>query len=398
MLDAAAPGDRIELAPDTYHGDLVIRKPVTLVGNGALVHGTGTGTVLTIRADEVVVEDLSIAHSAPGPVGSPAGIEIRGDDVIVRDVQVGDSYLGIAVYRSTDVSLERVRLEGRTSDGLGDVEHHVASNTSGGSYGRADMAEGRGDGIALVNSEKGLVSDSIVTGARDGIYLSFAKDVLLDGNRVDSGRYGVHSMYAEHLTLSSSTLENNVAGAVLMYGSDALVLGNHLSFNSSASTGFGLLAKDVTEIEVAKNVITHNRVGLHIEGPAGADLHEQRYVLNTVGLNAIGVALVPSAAATLSGNSFVENHLQVVPVGGQAAASVRWDEHGAGNYWSDYRGFDRGGDGVGDVAHRQLGVNSRTLEDNPALFALVGSPALNLTGPRSSAGPRTLEASWTSSR
>ena len=374
MLDSSSAGATIELAGASFHGSFRITKPVTILGDGATLHGDGTGTVLDIRADDVVIEGLAVARSARGPLGSPAGIDVRGDRVTLRNVSVSDSYLGIAIYGSRDVTLESVEVLGRTSGALGQVDHATGSHEGGS---RQDMTEGRGDGIAIINSQNVLVRDASIVDTRDGIYLSFSSHVMLDGNSVSRGRYGIHSMYSKDLTVASSELNDGIAGAVLMYGRGVTVFDNEMRRNSSPSTGFGLLVKDVADVEVAKNVIEGNRIGLHVEGPPESDIDAQRLVLNTVAMNGIGVAVLPSARARFSGNSFVENNLQAQVVGGDSAPNVIWNEHGAGNYWSDYTGFDRGTDGVGDMAYRQSGVTSRLLEENPSLHALVGSPALS---------------------
>jgi nitrous oxidase accessory protein len=379
LVDETAPAGHLELDPLTYHGSVVITKPLTIVGNGAILHGDGTGSVLTIEADDVRVTDVAVANSAPGPVGSPAGIEVSGKRIELQNLSVSESYVGVSVNHSNGVTLDGVLVEGRGQADLGDVDHALEESTHHRSYGRDDMPEGRGDGISILNSKRVSVRNSSVIAARDGVYLSFVSDVMLDGNEIRNGRYAIHSMYSRHVTLASNELRSNVAGIVLMYGGPMMVIDNHLAFNRSASTGFGLLVKDVAGIEAAKNVIQGNRIGVQVEGPAGASAKEQRFVLNTIALNGVGTAVLPSAAATFTGNSFVENHIQVVPVGGQVAEDVRWVDGGAGNYWSGYRGFDRQGDGVGDVPHRESGITARLLAENPSLYALLGSPALNLT-------------------
>lgn len=375
-LERVPRGSHVVLEPGTYLGSFEITRPLTLVGEGATLRGDGSGTVLTISANDVHIEELVVAHSSPGPVGSPSGIAVRGDDVSLTGVSVTDSYIGISVQGADGVHIEDVTVTGRGGGDLGDTEHAVSGSSAPGA--REDMAEGRGDGISLVNSRNVLVRGSSVTATRDGVYLSFAKHVMLDGNVIADGRYGLHSMYSEDLTVASNRLSNNVAGLVMMYGGRVFVIDNHLVDNTSASTGFGLLIKDVATLEAAKNVIEGNRVGIQVEGPPGAAPEDQRFVLNTIALNGVGVAVLPSAIATFSGNSFVENHVQVVPLGGKSAPRVNWAEHGAGNYWSDYRGLDEGDDGVGDTPHRESGLTSKLLDENPGLYALLGSPALGL--------------------
>src|SRR5512138_3934681 len=60
-VDAAAPGARIEVPPGVYDGDLVLDRPVHLVGVGRpVLRGSGRGSVVRVRAAGVTVEGLDI--------------------------------------------------------------------------------------------------------------------------------------------------------------------------------------------------------------------------------------------------------------------------------------------------------------------------------------------------
>src|SRR5690606_21160848 len=124
-------------------------------------------------------------------------------------------------------------------------------------------------------------------------------------NHITDSRYGVHTMYASDLVLIENRIENNLSALVLMYGSEVAVLRNQLNSNRSPSTGFGVLVKDVTETELIQNVITRNRVGVHLDGPAGG-IEPIKVTANTVADNDLGVMIFPSARAVLSANSFID--------------------------------------------------------------------------------------------
>ena len=220
--------------------------------------------------------------------------------------------------------------------------------------------------------------DNVVEDSRDGIYMSFGTSIILDRNRIVESRYAIHSMYAEDLTAVENAFEGNLSGAILMYGGPVLMLRNRVVDSDSASTGFGLLLKDVFGADVVENLFVSNRIGIQIDGPAGDTEHAIVIRRNTVATNRFGVSLYPTAHAVFSGNSFVENAVQVVAQGDGVSGKNTWYDDGMGNYWSDYRGYDLTGEGLGDVPHHEGSVVEGLVVETPALEALASGPAFGL--------------------
>jgi nitrous oxidase accessory protein len=388
LLAAARPGERILLPPGTYDGPVVIDVPVVLVGHDLpLIQGDGTGTVLTIRAPGTVVRGIAVRGSGPGPTDNPAGISIEADEVTIEGVLVEDAYMGLSVEAAAGVRLVDNTIRGRADAAIGDDAHAVDDQA------QPDPADGdalprgtsgRGDGIWLYDVDHVLVRGNHIEAARDGVYLSFGSGALIDGNRIRDSRYAVHSMFADDLTLVENHLVDNLSGAVLMYRGPALLLRNHIERSTSASTGFAVLLKDVTDAEVVENVLHGNRVGLHLDGPAGGDA-PARFVRNTVAGNAIGVSAYPSSQGVFGANSFADNLIQVLPQGGRLRDLV-WSDRGFGNHWSSYRGYDAVGFGRGAVPHLEGGAVDRLLTRHPELIALADAPALRLL--------RSIEERW----
>src|SRR5262245_43292187 len=60
-IDAARDGETIEVPPGTYEGDLLVDRPVRLVGQGRpRLIGSGSGSVVRIRADGVTFAGFDI--------------------------------------------------------------------------------------------------------------------------------------------------------------------------------------------------------------------------------------------------------------------------------------------------------------------------------------------------
>jgi len=391
-------GGTLTVQPGVYRGALVIDRPVTLVGVGhPVLQGDGTGTVLTIRAAGTTVRDLMIEGSGPGPVDNPAGVSVEADRVAVKDLHIRDTYTGIWVEGVRDAQITGNVIEGRkmvavsgeapaSMDGdmagmvigPGTESGNESGKDSGKGSGSGEAQAGRGDGVSLFNAIRPVVAGNDITDVRDGVYLSYGSGTRIECNSVVDSRYAIHSMYGETVTVARNHFATNQSGPVMMYGGPVTLEGNVIREQHSAATGFGVLLLDVGGARLLHNVIVSNRVGLQIEGPAG-DPRRTVVELNTFALNQVGVGLYPTAEASLSQNSLVENTVQVLGLGPDGGGGdSRWSRDGVGNYWSDYRGFDRSGRGVGEIPHVEGAAAGRLLAADPTLLALASSPAFTL--------------------
>jgi nitrous oxidase accessory protein len=416
LIDATEPGGVLVLGPGTYTGPVVVDEPITIEGQGLpIVQGDGSGSVVTVRADGAVVRGLVVRGSGAGPHGDPAGIRVEADEVTVERTVVEDSYMGLAVDSAAAVRLIDNHVHGRPAplvdDGhaVADDDHdgddHLAEAGPAGAAGdpgdvhaghgdhaghdgghaphgpTTSVAGGpRGDAVWLHDVDHVLVRGNHIVGARDGVYVSFGSGALIDSNHVHGSRYAVHTMFARDLQLVQNHFAGNLSGTVLMYGEGALLLRNHIEDNASAATGFGAILKDITGVEAVQNLLVGNRISVHLDGPT-----EAAFTANTIGRSAIGLQAHSSARGTFTGNSFVENTIQVLPLG-SSLDGIAWAERGFGNYWDTYRGYDARGEGRGAVAHSEGGSVDRLLARNPELLAIADSPGMRLL--------RSVEERW----
>ena len=73
-------------------------------------------------------------------------------------------------------------------------------------------------------------------------------------------------------------------------------------------------------------------------------------------------------------NRFVDNLTQVMVSSGRTANNNVWQ----GNYWSDYEGFDKDQDGVGDSPYKLYSYADRLWKDEPYAQFFKGSPMLEV--------------------
>jgi nitrous oxidase accessory protein len=216
---------------------------------------------------------------------------------------------------------------------------------------------------------------NVVDHAKDGVFLGFAVRTTVERNEISNVRYGLHTMYSDDLTLRGNVVQDNVAGASLMYSRGVAVFDNEFTGSRSLASGYGLLFKDVDDVELAGNRIHNNRIGLVMDGAPRTPGHYVTLRGNLIAYNQVALQLFTTTGVTFVENSFVGNLQQVESRGGDLEHRNQWSLDGRGNYWDDYQGFDANGDGTGDIPYRYEGVYDDLVSHNEALRAYAHTPA-----------------------
>jgi nitrous oxidase accessory protein len=349
---AQSDGPReIELRGGVYRGDLSIRRPLTLRGDGhTVLEGSGHGTVVNVESDDVTLANLTVRHSGRRQTTEDAGVRAKGSRVRVEDVAVEDSLFGITLGPCPHCVVERCRVTGPSGD-----------------------PELRGDGIKLWESSDAVVRGNLVEGARD-VVVWYSRRVLLEGNTVRHGRYGTHFMYAHDSIVKNSLIERNTVGIFVMYSSRLQVEHNVLA-GARGPAGMGIGFKESDGVVLAGNWLVANTTGLYLDRTPLSASKPVVFSNNVVALNDVAMGFLGAEAGlSFEGNDFHEN-----------IALVNFDPEGRAlearflhNRWSDYAGYDLNHDGVGDVPFQVKQLSRELVDSTPALALFQGTAAFGL--------------------
>ncbi|MEX2032783.1 MAG: NosD domain-containing protein, partial [Dehalococcoidia bacterium] len=302
-----------------------------------------------------------VRNSARTVSNEPAGIRVTADRATIEGNRLEDVLYGVILDGS---------------------DQHVVRNNHVSSI-RDLPAERRGHALYVYDSADSLLVDNVVDYAKDGVFLGFAVRTTVERNQISHVRYGLHTMYSDDLTLRGNVLQDNVAGASLMYSRGVAVFDNEFSGSRSLASGYGLLFKDVDDVELVGNRIHNNRIGMIMDGAPRTPGHYVTLRGNLIAYNQVALELFTTTGVTFSENSFVGNLRQVESRGGDLEHRNNWSLDGRGNYWDDYQGFDANGDGIGDIPYRYEGVYDDLVRHHDALRAFAHTPAqtaLDLAG------------------
>lgn len=351
-LVAQEDGPReLQLEAGTYRGDLVVKRPVTILGGaGVVLEGSGSGTVVTIAAKDVALEDVVIRRSGRRHTAEDSGIKAGGERIRISRVRVEDTLFGISLEACRFCTLEA---------------SHVVGAAAG------DDAELRGDGIKLWESHDSVVRGCFVERSRDMV-VWYTKRALLEDNVVTKSRYGTHFMYAHDAVVRRSRFDSNVVGVFVMYSMRLRVEDNVMA-GARGAAGVGLGFKDSDAVVIRGNWLVANTTGSYLDNTPRTPSETVTYEGNVLALNDVALRLHSSASGVrLRGNDFRNDATTIEVDGGGDALGVDV----RGNHFSDYEGYDLDGDGVGDVAYEVKMLSSALTESHPSLKLFHGTPAM----------------------
>jgi nitrous oxidase accessory protein len=324
-VDVAPPGSTVEIEPGHHTGDLIIDKPLRLVGRGRpLLVGSGKGSVVRVRADGVTVEGFRIDGRRGGDLArDTSGVHTSGRDTTLRDLEIVDALFGVYLREANGAVVERCRIRGIPGRDPGE----------------------KGSGIHAYNLEGFRFDDNEVVDVRDGLYLQNASKGTLRRNVARDVRYGLHYMFSDDNLFEENTFENGAAGTAIMY-SERIVFRRNRFLSNRGFASVGLLFQGCDDVLAESNLVADNARGVFIEGSHRITLRG-----NVIAGSDVAVVLYdPSGGHRFEGNSFVGNMSPLDLV------ARHTDTVFAGNYWSGNGEPDLDGDGRSDRPYRLTSV------------------------------------------
>jgi nitrous oxidase accessory protein len=347
-IAGASAGDEIRVRGGVYREDLVVDKPLTIVGEGRpTLYGTGQGTVVTIAAPGCALSGFVIEGSGTGQTNQmDAGVLLRSDGNRIFGNTLRRVFYGVVVSDAT-----RNEIADNEIQGLRELP-----------YGR------RGDGVYLYRAPDNVVARNRISGQRDAIYFQYAPRGLAVDNVVSDARFALHDMFSDDAVIARNTFSDSTVGANIMNSRRIRVEGNRMLRNRGVP-GLGLTLKDCDDSTVRENMLVGNARALLIDGSSVNEFIDNAFLAND-----IAIAILSSAERNaFGGNRFTDNWSDVILSGRDSG--TRWSIDGRGNSWDRYRGFDFDGDGIGDSPHPLVGAFERIEGANPAARLFLRSPA-----------------------
>lgn len=351
LVDNAEAGSILKPPPGIYAGPVLVDKPLTIDGGDqVIIDAGGKGTVFVIDTKGATLRGVKLQGSGDSHDSDDSCLNVRGDHHVVEGVEIRDCLFGIDLKQANHNVLRNNRISSKPFE-LGV----------------------RGDGLRLWYSNHNLIEGNQVIDSRDMVAW-YSNHNTYRNNIGKRSRYSIHFMFAKDSVVEGNSFYDNAVGIYLMYTERIHLRGNTIS-HATGATGMAFGFKESSDSDVENNEVIYCAVGV------GSDLSPFepdttiRFKNNRFAFNGIAIRFTSELGGNiLTDNIFEGNLTDVVQMGRGVADKNQW----RGNYFADYQGFDRNGDGVGDTPHELYSYADQIWIETPAAQFFKTSPVLEL--------------------
>jgi len=181
-INHANIGDIIYVHEGIYYENVVVNKSVTLFGENpdlTIIDGNGTGSVITISADNVTISGFTIRNSG---------------------TNIGDSGVCIGLFSGSVIT-----------------NNKIMNNSNG---------------IGLFTANKNTISNNIISGNHEGIFIQASIENKVFNNTISKNTNGLGLyFYSYNNLISGNTISNNSKGIVIFNSVNNIIYHNNFVDN-----------------------------------------------------------------------------------------------------------------------------------------------------------------------
>ncbi|MBO0829037.1 MAG: right-handed parallel beta-helix repeat-containing protein, partial [Streptosporangiales bacterium] len=252
---AAAPGDRIVVRPGLYRENVVVDRPLELVGDGpsgdVVVESSGAPAV-EFEAESGRVANLTLRGSGGGP---SFGVDIKKGRLELEGCDISSTGMsGVIIDYGADPRLRGNRIHDArqagvvvTGDALGVIEdNEICRNGHAGvaiskganpTLRRNRIHSGGSSGVQVYERGRGLLEDNeIAANSLAGVDIDSGANPTLRGNRIRDGKQSGVYVHGQGLGVleDNDVTANAYVGVAVSTGGSPTVRGNRLGDNQES--------------------------------------------------------------------------------------------------------------------------------------------------------------------
>jgi len=363
-IDNAPSNSILKLSNGTYTGNIVIRKPLTVVAqNGAhvIIKGDGKKSVVTITGSNVTLKNLTITNSGDKKYTIDSGISMNNvKNCEINSCKIIDCLYGIDMAMVSDSRI---------------LNNYITSIKT--------ELELRGNALKLYYAHRNLIQNNTIEKSKD-VTLNYSNNNNFLNNTFLNNRFATHISLSHNNSFIGNTYKYNSVSLLIMGAKNTQVINNSI-LSSKGAAGIGIVIKGVSNFQFLKNRVSFNAKGIYIDA-TGKEKGMKRYIsYNEISHNGEAIHFHASVKDnTITHNKFFGNIDDVVRDTEDNFAKNNIVEY---NYWDRYAGFDRNHDNIGDTSYQMYQYADQLWQYNHKVKFFYASPMMTLLNFMSNLAP-----------
>lgn len=354
-IDAAPVGSTLKLSAGIYKGNIVINKPLTILGkeDGVVIEGSLSQNVITIKSSSVKLENLKIIKSGTRLDAMDAAIFIQNaHNVSIQKCVIEDSLYGIFMDNVSDSFV---------------LDNKISSNSQ-------DMGL-RGDALRLWFSHNNMIEGNSFLKSRDIVFMR-SNNNTLKNNNIQECRYAIYTEHSKDITIEGNTIKESAVSILLEGSHDINITKNSIVGRYGTQTNLGILFRGASNVRVESNSVGQCNQALYIDNSSKMRDTKNYILENKIAYNNRGLNFKnDSVRNVIKRNELFGNMDNIMT----DSYSGRTNENEIeSNYWDDYEGFDINKDNIGDSSYKKYLYLDQLWVSNPSLLFFYGSPVLSM--------------------
>lgn len=342
-IDAASPGDRIEVGNGTYFENLIVSKKISLIGiDNPVIDAGRKGSAITIFADGVVIEGFTLINSSfnryPQKDG---GIRIMSNGNIIHNNIITDNRDDLVLFHSCENIISN-NILANALEGIDMIQSH--HNTI-----FQNFIVNNEDGMFVDNSSNNLISSNQVLNCSDDgiICINGSRSNIVEGNWANGNKWhGLELFFSDNNTIINNYASGNGVNNIFIFLSKYITIsGNEANHGDQCG---------INVVRSKNNLISKNNVSQNKVTGISLDRTDSNTVIfNEVSRNGmVGIGAFFSYNNSIYGNNLSQNSKYPAYDDGEN----HWGSLDNANRYSDFdeRGegcFDKDNSGICDESY-----------------------------------------------
>lgn len=353
-IDSAPLGATLKLPSGIYKGNIVINKPLTIVGNDedVIIDAQGRGKVITINSSYVTLKNLTIRNSGTQMHNLDSAIFInKSKNVVITKCKIIDALYGIDMLMVSDSNISNNFITSYENDiGL------------------------RGDALKIWHSHNNTISNNTINKVRD-VSINYSNNNIIKNNDISNSRFALQIDHSKDNIIKENRFRYNSVSLMLMMTKNTKIINNSIQ-SSKGAAGIGVMLKGGSNLLFSHNKLRYNAKGIYIDSK-WTEMKMNRYITNNeISYNKEAIHFhLTIRNNTFTHNKFVGNIDDIVKSTQGYETKSNVVEY---NYWDRYTGFDKNNDNIGDTSHVMYQYADRLWHYNNKVKFFYGSPIMAL--------------------